>query len=290
MKKQLLIGLVVVASFVFIIGIVTICCLVHYIGISKCVGENKTSYTEKEIHVEYDDINLYGEVLIPNGEKKYPLVIYAHGAESHYDADYTTLKSLSLSGIACYAFDFYGWSKKSTGPKKGDWFKGTPLGVDDSYEKQVLDQVNQLNHVIEKCKTFPFVDTNNVFLLGSSMGGATVATCAVTHTTDIQGIILQYPNLNPKALVDEAQYDVNKYAKNVLILTGSKDKITPLPLVTGLYEHYNCYQKHATMKVYEGQPHVFDGRFKVTAAKDIYDFIRMEGNNSCLSFIQGNYY
>ena len=273
-----MIGLGIGTSLILILGIVAFCCIKHYIGFPKCVGEKETSYSEKKIRVEYDDINLYGKALIPNGKDKYPLVIYAHGAESHYDADYTTLKSLSLSGIACYAFDFYGWSKKSKGPKQGDWFKGTPRGVDNSYEKQVLDQVNQLNHVIEKCKTFGFVDINNIFLLGSSMGGATVAACASTHSEDIQGIILQYPaiNLNPDALIDGAEYDTNKYTKNVLILTGSKDKITPLPLVRGLYEHYNSYREHAIMKVYEGQPHVFDGNFKVMAAKDTYEFIQKE--------------
>lgn len=31
------------------------------------------------------------------------------GAESDYKADMTTLKSLAMSSIACYTFDFYGW-------------------------------------------------------------------------------------------------------------------------------------------------------------------------------------
>ncbi len=278
MKQNLFVILVTMFSFVLVIAIVAFCCIWYYIGFPKGVGENKVSYKEKEVHVEYDDINLYGKVLIPIKEGKCPLVIYAHGAESHYDADYTTLKSLARSGIATYAFDFYGWSKKTTGPKEGNFFKGTPRGVDDSYEKQVLNQVIQLNHVIEKCKTFDFIDLNNIFLLGSSMGGATVATCAETHNNDIRAIVLQYPaiNLNPEALTDGARFDANKYRKNVLILTGSNDKITPLSLVSGLHEHYNKYQKHATRKVYEGQPHVFNGKYKVIAAQDIYEFITRE--------------
>lgn len=265
-------------SIVLVVAIVAVCCIQYYIGFPKCVGDKKYSYEEKEVHVEYDDINLYGKTLIPKKEGKCPLVIYVHGAESHYDADYTTLKSLAMSGIATYAFDFYGWSKKSTGPKQGDFFKETPRGVDDSYEKQVLNQVVQLNNVIEKCKSFTFIDLNNIFLLGSSMGGATVATCAVTHSEDIRAIVLQYPaiNLNPEALIDNALLDANKYKNNILMLTGSKDKITPLPLVSGLYEHYNKFQKHATRKVYEGQPHVFNGKYKVIAAQDIYDFILQE--------------
>ena len=267
-----------VGAFALIVAIVAVICVSHFVGFPECVGSKKYDYTTQEIHVEHDGINLYGKALVPKGEKgeKYPTVIYAHGAESDYKADYTTLKSLAKSGIACYTFDFYGWTSRSTGPKGTKWFKGAPRGVDDAYEKQVLEQVKDLNAVIEKVKTFDFVDTDNIFLLGSSMGGATVATGAVTHSEDIRAIILQYPaiNLNPDAEVDGATYDANKYTKNVLMLTGTDDKITPLPLVQGLYDHYNKYTKHATMRVYEGQPHVFTGKYKVIAARSVYEFIQ----------------
>lgn len=57
-----------------------------------------------------------GEPLIPisDSEQKFKTVIYAHGAESNYKSNITTLKSLAKSGIACYTFDFYGWTSKST--------------------------------------------------------------------------------------------------------------------------------------------------------------------------------
>lgn len=269
-----------VGAFALIVAVVAICCISHFVGFPECVGSKKYDYTTQEIHVEHDGINLYGKVLVPKGEKnaKYTTVIYSHGAESDYKADYTTLESLAQSGIACYTFDFYGWTNRSTGPKGTAWFKGAPRGVDDAYEKQVLEQVKDLNAVIEKVKTFDFVDTNNIFLLGSSMGGATVATAAVTHSDDIRGIILQYPaiNLNPDATVDGAAYDVNKYTRNVLLLQGTTDEIVPLSMSEKLYAHYNKYAKHCTMRVYEGQPHVFTGKYKVIAARAVYEFIQDE--------------
>lgn len=267
-----------VGAFALIVAIVAVCCVLHFVGFSECVGSKKYDYTTQEIHVEHDGINLYGKTLVPKGESgaKYPTVIYAHGAESDYKADYTTLKSLAKSGIACYTFDFYGWTSRSTGPKGTKWFKGAPRGVDDAYEKQVLEQVKDLNAVIEKVKTFDFVDTDNIFLLGSSMGGATVATAAVTHSDDIRAIILQYPaiNLNPDATVDGAAYDVNKYTRNVLLLQGTTDKIVPLSMSENLYAHYNKYTKHCVMRVYEGEPHVFTGKYKVIAARAVYEFIQ----------------
>ena len=83
-----------VGAFALIVAIVAICCVSHFVGFSECVGSEKYDYT----------------TLVPKGESgaKYPTVIYAHGAESDYKADYTTLKSLAKSGIACYTFDFYG--------------------------------------------------------------------------------------------------------------------------------------------------------------------------------------
>lgn len=44
--------------------------------------------------MEYDGISLYGKALIPDGDEPFPTVIYAHGAESDYKADMTTLKGL----------------------------------------------------------------------------------------------------------------------------------------------------------------------------------------------------
>ena len=75
----------------------------------------------------------------------------------------TTLKSLAESGIACYTFDFYGWTSRSTGPKGTEWFKGTDMRDNDAYVNKVLLQSEDLNAVIEKVKTFDFVDTDNIF-------------------------------------------------------------------------------------------------------------------------------
>ena len=80
------------------------------------------------------------------------------------------------------------------------------------------------------------------------MGGATVATAAVTHSADIRGIVLEYPaiNLDPDAMVRGAPLDVNGYTLR---------------------------DDHAELIVYEGQPHVFTGKYKVLAVKEIYRFL-----------------
>lgn len=72
--------------------------------------------------------------MLPDGDGPFPTVLYAHGAVSDYKADMTILKSLAMSGVACYTFDFYGWTSRSTGPQGVHWFHDVPRGVDDSYE------------------------------------------------------------------------------------------------------------------------------------------------------------
>ena len=269
----------IIAGIILILAITAAICLYHFIGVSKCVGEKKYQYEMQEIHVTYDDIDLYGKALIPESdtEETFPTVIFAHGAESNYKSDMATLKSLAKSGVACYTFDFYGWTDRSTGPKGTHWFKDVPRGVDDSYEQKVLQQVEDLNAVIEKVKTFSFVDKEQLYLLGSSMGGATVAATSVEHSEDISGIILQYPaiNLVPGAMKDGDTYSVNRYEKPVLLLQGTKDKIVPQSMSDALAEYYNKEDSnHCKYVIYEGQPHVFDGKYKVIAAEEIYQFIR----------------
>lgn len=276
MKRKAKIMISVIIVVIIVTGLCAVISLYHFIGFPKSVGNVAYPYKTKEIHTVYDGIDLYGLALIPKNSGKCPTVIYAHGAESDYKADITTLKSLAMSGIAVYTFDFYGWTDRSTGPEGTHWFQNVPRGVDDAYEQQVLRQVNDLNAVIEKVKTLDFVDTDNLFLLGSSMGGTTVATCAVSHSDDIRAIVLQYPaiNLNPDALIEGAPLDVNGYTPDVLLLQGTSDVIVPLQMSETLRDHYNTLRPdHCRMVVYEGQPHVFTGKFKVEAAEEIYHFI-----------------
>ena len=276
MKKWMKAVLIGIGAFAVVAGIAAIVCVGHYVGFPEPAGEEKTGYRAEKLCVEYDSISLYGKALIPDGNGPFPTVLYSHGAESDYKADMTTLKGLAMSGVACYTFDFYGWTDRSTGPQGVHWFHDVPRGVDDSYEKKVLQQVEDLNAVIDAAKGWDFVDTNRLYLVGSSMGGATVATAAVTHSDDIRGIVLEYPaiNLNPDAMVSGTPLDVNGYTGPVLILQGTKDVIVPMEMSQNLTAHYNTLRDdHAELIIYEGQPLVFTGKYKVLAAKEIYRFL-----------------
>ena len=192
----------------------------YIVGFPKCVGDKKYKYSNDEVHFEHEGINLYGRFLLPKCEGNFSTWINAHGAESDYKSNITTLKSLAMSGISIYTFDFYGWSKRTKGPKSGDWFKKIKKG-DNTYENQVLEQPKDLNAVISKGNTFEHVYVNNIFVITSSMGRVTTAVSSIIHSNDVKGLI------SPQAEVDRADLDVNKYIKDKLL---KKQLVVPLIL------------------------------------------------------------
>lgn len=258
----------------FITIIVYVGCMIYFKGIPKVVGDTKYKYITKEISIHYDDIYLYGMALIPVDDNKttFPTVIYSHGAQSNHKADMTTLKSLAMSGIACYTFDYYGWTNKSTGSNgKGKFMRG------EDYPEFALHEIEDLSAVIKEVITFDFVDAEHIYLIGSSMGGCVAALAARMYTVELAGLILQYPAifLNELAMVPGSSYDVNQYTKDVLILHGDADKVVDWRYGKMLWDYYNTLRSDcATLITYKGQAHVFNGRYKVKAAKDIYKFIQ----------------
>ena len=67
---------------------------------------------------------------------------------------------------------------------------------------------------------------------------------------------------------------MNRFENLVLLLQGDKDKIVAKKYSDELCEYYDSVNKnHSRMIIYGGQLHVFTGKYKVIAARDIYDFI-----------------
>ena len=90
---------------------------------------------------------------------------------------------------------------------------------------------------------------------------------------------MQYPaiNLVPTAQVPGGEYDVNQYTPDVLILQGTADTIVLCEWSKALEDYYNTAREdHARLVIYVGQPHVFTGKYKVEAAREIYRFIQEE--------------
>ena len=139
------------------------------------------SETEKEICFYRDNLKIYGKMYLPEGEGPFPVVIFSHGFPgTHLWAD-VYAKELTNRGIAGVTFDFIGGSSES----KSDG---------DVTEMSVLTEAQDLNVVIDSVKTMPWIDVNNLFLLGHSFGGLVSTYVAAQRPDDVKGLMVWEPS------------------------------------------------------------------------------------------------
>ena len=139
------------------------------------------SETEKEIYFYRDDLKIYGKMYLPEGEGPFPVVIFSHGFPgTHFWAD-VYAKELTNRGLAGVTFDFIGGSSES----KSDG---------DVTEMSVLTEAQDLNVVIDSVKTMPWIDVNNLFLLGHSFGGLVSTYVAAQRPDDVKGLMVWEPS------------------------------------------------------------------------------------------------
>ena len=143
-----------------------------------------------------------------------------------------------------------------------------------------------LEAVIKMLQELDYVDSSNLFLLGTSQGGAVSALTGAKNPDEIKGIVLLYPafvlvdNANElfhstaeipdtyyfmwmnvgrtyfEPLLDYDIYaDIKGYTKDVLILHGDADGIVPLSYSEKAVQVYSSAQ----LKILPGAGHGFYG-------------------------------
>ena len=99
----------------------------------------------------------------------WPAVIYLHGCTGVWSGTYTRINFLARNGYAVIAPVSFARQKypKSCDPERhqGAFYRST-----------LLMRQNDAGYAIAKAKTLPWVDRDNVYLMGLSQGGITTAT------------------------------------------------------------------------------------------------------------------
>ena len=144
------------------------------------------TYTAEEIWVQNGSNRIYGISYVPKTEQKVPLVIFSHELGNDHTSGERYAKRLAEAGYAAYVFDFCGGT---VGGNKSD---GT------NKEMSVLTEAKDLEAVLEASKSWDFVDSSRIALLGGSMGGLVTTVVGSVHQDDIAGMILMYPALSAK--------------------------------------------------------------------------------------------
>ena len=274
-----------VAAIIFVVTLLTF---------TACSGEKeadmKDSYTYqmREIHCEREKLDIYGIAYIPNTNNKVPLVIFSHEIGSTHSSGTDYARSLASCGIAVYTFDFCG----------GSYASRSNGAVTDM---SVMTEAADLESVIDASKTWDFVDTDKIMLLGASQGGMVSSVVATRRADEIAGLMLLYPafviqddmyemfsseedvterfslfgwmTLGRKYATDIWNYDVfgemKKYTKPVLIIHGNRDGIVPLPYAQRAADSY----PNARLVTIDGAGHGFYGNSYRRAITEIYDYI-----------------
>ena len=162
-------------------------------------------YTSVVSWCKNGDLNIYGVFYYPEGfdpAQTYPTVIMSHGLGSTAQmVERAKWPQAALAeGFVVYAFDFCGGSRNSKSDKT-------------FFEMSVMTEVSDLNAVMDFVMSQPYVDTDNLFLLGQSQGGFVSAMTAAGRAEEVKAMVLIYPAL---CLVD----DLHEFIPDLSEVTG----------------------------------------------------------------------
>lgn len=147
-------------------------------------------YEIQELCTERDGHRIYGVIYIPRSiQKKMPTVIFSHGYGGSYQGAGGYAQALAEKGYVSYRFDFCGGSSYSHSD-------GSAM------EMSLFTEQADLEAVIRMIQGFAYVDTEKLFLIGTSQGGAVSAITGAAHADEIHGMVLIYPAF---VMVDDAK-------------------------------------------------------------------------------------
>ncbi|HIR76251.1 MAG TPA: alpha/beta fold hydrolase [Candidatus Choladousia intestinipullorum] len=246
----------------------------------QAAGRSEYEYETQEMYARRGENQIYGVLYIPqNAGETMPAIIYSHGFGGSHRSGTQYAEAMAAKGYVVYCFDFCGGSP-------GSQSDGSTL------EMSLFTKQADLEAVIEMIQGLDYVDSSNLFLMGTSQGGAVSAITAAKHVDEIRGLVLLYPafvlvdNANeryqsPEDIPDTQFFmwmdvgrayfepllgydiyaDIEAYDKDVLILHGDEDSIVPL----SYSEHAAEVYPSAQLEVLQGAGHGFSGENAQTA-------------------------
>ncbi len=127
------------------------------------------------------DKQLYAVVYTPEEQKdSYPTVIISHGFAGSHKDNMARAELLAQNGFCAVVFDFYGGNQAS---KSGG----------SMTEMSVLTEAEDLSAMMDGMLALPYVDKNNLFLMGCSQGGFVSSYVAAKRPADVKALVLLFP-------------------------------------------------------------------------------------------------
>ena len=239
---------------------------------SQSVDHNKTyAYHTDTVYCQRDGLKIFGIAYIPEGEGRFPLVIYAHGIGSNHTAGQPYAEAFAQKGYVVYTFDFCGSSARSKSEGNTD-------------DMTIFTEQQDLTAIIANLKQQPYVDADRTYLLGISLGGLVSSITSASMPQAIRNLALVYPalcapddarkffdadgnRLNPngrmmggenynKAMLKFDPFEhIGNYQKPVFIVHGTADRLVPI----AYSEKAITVFPNARLEKIEGAGHGFRG-------------------------------
>lgn len=260
---------------------------------------NKTNVCVSPFSCQRDRLTLRGNEYRGEGNNL-PIAIISHG----FMANQRTVKHYAMLlaelGYCSFTFDFNG----------GCVIMGKSDGK--TTDMSVLTEVADLNAVIDYAVSLPYVDKDNILLMGCSQGGFVSALTAAKRKDQIKSLVLFYPALcipddaragkmifakfDPHNLPDRINCgpmklgrcyvadvlemdpfeEIKGFTGDVLLAHGTKDKIVELDYAK---KAVDCYPADKlTFRIIDGGGHMFSKKHDVVAMDELRKFISSHKN------------
>lgn len=216
-----------------------------------------------------------------------PAIIFSHGFDGNHSNFGHYADTFAKMGYVIYRFDFCGGSDNSKSDGK-------------TTDMSIFTERTDLEAVIKTVRELPYVDKNNITLIGASQGGAVSAITASKNSDKINGMVLLFPGFVipddaigefgdlknvpdtyskwgvtlgrtfAQGLFDYDIYeDIKGFYKDVLIIHGDCDEIVPISYSRKALKVYPSAQ----LKVIKGGGHGFFGANNETAINYIKEYL-----------------
>ncbi len=209
-------------------------------------------YYAKVAWCSEDDAEIFGRIYYPESfdeNQKYTAVVICHGGKLTCDfQDKYFAAELARRGYICYVFD----CRSATDAGRGSY--STPL---DSGEADGVSYTKDFEAALAYTKTLPYVDEENIYLFGQSLGGIAAESTGSKHSDDIAGLIILYgclsDNLSDR-LADYEDVKANPYQNGeVLFIQGIADEFNS---EADVIENMSWYEESSFMLL-SNAPHGF---------------------------------
>jgi len=212
-------------------------------GNSEKTAATKPDFKKETIVYSLDSVNMNGFAAFDANKKKAPVILIIHEWWGLNDYAKGRAEQLSEMGYFAFAVDMYGNGKQANNPEAA-MGSAMPFYTDPMMANQ------RIQAALDKIKTFPQADAENIVAIGYCFGGSMVLNAARAGMP-FKGVVSFHGGL--AGLPAEK----NKIKANVLICHGGADQFVPESEVAAFKHQMDSVGAQYTFKTYANATHAF---------------------------------